>query len=412
MRVLVPLPYDVSNLAHGRNLRVVHLLRHLAHRAEITLLAATEAFAEAARGVLPDVRVVRVDRTAAEAAPNHGSWLLRRSLGFIGADMRLQAAVLRSAAACDVVLGFDLLSLPYLLAVREATDAATICDVIDDPWLTWRSTPAAMRWSIAGLKTAVAVRTLRAVALPRLDGVIAVAAPDAASLACVGRLVVGTVPNGVVPDTSPAGPREPLAVMTGAMHFPPNAAAAEFLIRHVWPRVRTRLRSTDWAQLAIVGCDPSPWLKRLAKEAGVIVTGRVDDLRAWLRRARVSVAPMVSGCGMKNKILEALACGCPVVATSRGAAGLPCGRASGILTGDTPDALAAQVAGLLSDPARAEQIGHCGHQMVREKFAWEGSAERLRTFLQAAIHERRIRIAQRTGAYVPLWCREACHAAS
>ena len=108
-------------------------------------------------------------------------------------------------------------------------------------------------------------------------------------------------------------------VFTGAMNYPPNIVAADFLARLLLPRVRTVRPDT---QLVIVGREPDPRVLGLAALDGVDVTGAVDDIRPWLQSAQVFVCPMLSGTGIKNKLLEAMASGLPCVATPLALQGL------------------------------------------------------------------------------------------
>lgn len=387
MKLLVPLPFNITCQEHGRNLRVAHLLDELSQRCTITCAAADDAIAASATMLLPRVDVVVVpgdsDTDLKRVTTSHGAWWLRRAADFFGYNPNFHAWIDRLSMGADAVLGFDLISALYLTGLgRHATrPAATLCDLIDDPWLTFRSGRFNEQLSTVGFKTAIAVRTLRRHLLPHIDMVVAVAPRDADRLARTTGLDVRVVPNGVkLPNAlpNPAG-RERLIIFTGAMSFPPNEQAARYLVRKIWPRVR---RMIPDANIALVGADPGPSVRALGKEPGVIVTGRVEDMQIWLRRARVATAPMLSGTGLKNKILEAAAQGCPVVATSLASNGIPCGEGNGILIADDPASFAAHLVHLMTDPQCAERTGLAAAAMVRERFSWSHVADTLWTALQ------------------------------
>lgn len=390
MRVIVPLPFDVACREHGRNLRVIHLLTELSRRCEIACAAGSESIAAGVTRVLPQVEVIRASdgltkRERPASAPGPAG--LRRAIRFFGFDPMLHAAVKRLGRRADVVLGFDLVSAAYLTGLNRPghRGPVTVCDLIDDPWLTYRSGRLGEQLSLTGLKTAIAVQVLRRWLLPRIDTLVAVAPGDARRLSRATGRAVHVVPNGVAIPDEPASPaeRENLVVFTGAMSFAPNEQAACFLVRMIWPRVR---RMVPDARLALVGADPGRCVSELATEPGVTVTGRVPDLRAWLRRARVAAAPMLSGTGIKNKILEAAAQACPVVATRRAASGIACGPDEGILIADDPAAFAGHVVQCLRDAKSAERIGGAGAAMVRERFSWPKAADGLWAVLHAARH--------------------------
>ena len=132
-----------------------------------------------------------------------------------------------------------------------------------------------------------------------------------ALLALDPTLRIHAIPNGVdvgrfAPD--PSAPKDPdRIVFTGVMRHAPNVAAAEFLARSILPMVRAARPS---ARLALVGRNPSPQVQALAELDGVDVTGVVPDMRAWLVGSAVYACPMVSGTGIKNKLLEAMPAGC------------------------------------------------------------------------------------------------------
>ncbi len=380
MRILVPLPFDPSDTAHGRNLRVVNLLAHMSGLAEVRCLVENAEVAARLGPMLPSARV-----EAAEAMLSRSDRRLPRVSrvgAYFGSSPELVAATAAAARQAEAVLGFDLPSINAVLAARSVADRPRlILDVIDDPWQTWRSGCRSERLGLTGLKTALCVRLARRFLLARLDAVVAISPQDAASLgrACGKRVHV--VPNGVDPQppTCLTEPREAMVIFTGAMDFGPNEEAACFLARQLWPGIRRAAAERDAGraaslELVIAGSNPTAAVRALAGIPGVRVTGRVPDLGAWLRRACVATAPMRSGTGMKNKVLEALAAACPVVATSAGAAGLPQGKEHGLLVEDDSNRLAEVIGALAADPERARRLGRAGWRTVRDRYAWADCA--------------------------------------
>ncbi len=382
MRVLVPIPFDLAPLTHGRNLRIVHLLRELNNVCDLTCIAAEASVAERASILLDGVPVEAADPCPGDTASLHR---LERAIAFFGSHPGLSREVAKRGGDVDAVLGFGLPSVSCLAAARGCTPRPRIvCDLIDDPILTWRSLLASRRYSLAGLKGRVAYRLIRRRVLGAFDQLVVVGPRDADALSRATGAPVAIVPNGVDVEDLPATheSREPLVVFTGAMDFPPNAEAACFIVNRVWPIVLRAMGTSRPPRLAIVGARPSANVRRLAEVPGVSVTGAVESLRPWLERARAAAAPMVSGSGIKNKVLEACAAGCPVVATARGAEGLPTGPESGILVADRPADFARHVAGLLDNAAFAARIGAAGHAMVRGRFRWSEMAGRLFSILE------------------------------
>src|SRR5919106_3025668 len=106
-----------------------------------------------------------------------------------------------------------------------------------------------------------------------------------------------------------------------------------------------------------VGSDPSARVRELARESGVHVTGKVDDVRPYLQSAAVFVCPLRSGAGMKNKILAAMAMRRPIVATSLSLEGLDARPDEHVLMADRVEDFAAQVMRLLRDQRLARRLG-------------------------------------------------------
>lgn len=153
-------------------------------------------------------------------------------------------------------------------------------------------------------------------------------------------------------------------LFVGAMNREPNQAAVRWFIQHVWPVVR---RAFPLATLMIVGADPSPEIVQLGARPGVQVVGYVPDVCAWYRRARVVIAPMHTPSGQLNKIIDGLAAGRPVVATTlanRGTAA-PC-----VLTADSPAEFANAVIRLLVDETCWAQVAAASRAFAKAHFRW------------------------------------------
>lgn len=133
---------------------------------------------------------------------------------------------------------------------------------------------------------------------------------------------VHVVTNGVDLATFTDRPQDPGGhdlIFVGAMDTPPNIDAAIFFSEQVWPRVRERYPD---AQFYIVGTRPVQSVQDLQALPGVVVTGKVPSMTDYLHKSTVCVVPLRSGYGIKNKTLEAMAAGIPVVASDRGLEGL------------------------------------------------------------------------------------------
>lgn len=158
-------------------------------------------------------------------------------------------------------------------------------------------------------------------------------------------------------------------VFLGRMDYPPNVDAVLFFAREVLPKIRSRRPAV---RFSIVGANPHPRVKALAQEKGIEVTGFVSDIRPYLARAAVFVAPLRWASGMQNKVLEAMAVGVPVVATSKVLAGFE-EMESGkhLIVADTPEGIAEAVLSLLDDPQSALHLSQAARDLMEVHYNWD-----------------------------------------
>lgn len=205
----------------------------------------------------------------------------------------------------------------------------------------------------------------------------ALAAQD--GMAARAHLPVAVVPNGVDLNyfTPGAETREPDAlVFSGKMSYHANVTAALYLLSDIMPGV---WQKRPGAHLWIVGRDPTSALKTAAERypGQVTVTGGVPDIRPYLQRATVSVAPIVYGAGIQLKLLEAMASGTPVVAARRATVALPVVDGDQVALFDDAAQAAERIAALLSQPEAAARMGAAGRRYVEQHHDWDAIAGRL-----------------------------------
>ena len=176
-----------------------------------------------------------------------------------------------------------------------------------------------------------------------------------------------------------AGVREPGAiVITGVMSTYTNVDAVLWFAKEVFPRVRAEVPD---ARFWIVGRDPQRAVRALASQPGIEVTGEVPDVADWLCRAQVAVAPLRIGAGMQNKIVQAMACELPVVATSVANEGIGAVPDEHLLVRDDADAFARAVTGLLRDESEALRLGRAARSWVESHWTWDALFARLESSL-------------------------------
>lgn len=230
------------------------------------------------------------------------------------------------------------------------------------PLRLWRSTNAAM---MRRYEPAIAARFDRSITVSEVDRDLLLGeAPD---------LRIDVLANGV--DTSrpllPEPPSDGAIVFVGTLNYRPCIDAVEWLVSEILPILRAR--RPDLA-LWIVGKNPTAEVQALAGK-GVYVTGEVEAVEPYYRRAAVAVVPLRAGGGSRLKILEAMALGRPVVSTTIGAEGLALTDGQDILLADDPQAFAAAVDRLMCERQAWRSLVGNGRRFVEQRHSWDALAE-------------------------------------
>jgi glycosyltransferase involved in cell wall biosynthesis len=158
--------------------------------------------------------------------------------------------------------------------------------------------------------------------------------------------------------------------MTGTLGYLPNLDAARWMIDRILPRVRGALPSV---RLTLVGANAPNSLRE--RGAGAVeVVGRVPDVRPFLDRSDLFVAPLRAGGGTRLKLLEAFAVGLPVVATTIASAGIAVRHGQDIATADDEAAFASEVIRLLSDASVRRAQSESARRLVEEHYDWRSIA--------------------------------------
>ena len=351
----------------GYSLRVANVLQALAGRWEITLLApgaTPPGVAEHVLIALPGFGagsgfsypwrfdngplVAAIERCAATRQD--------RALVWPGAEGAWLASGARMAAVLDMI---DCNALEFGRAARAACGRDRV----------WNAREAV----VAAVHARRAVRGFRAT--------VCVGGVDAAWMRWLGGRIVHVVPNGVaLPVGSAPKAVRATVIFAGTLDYGPNVDAVAFMAADVWPRIRAAVPGARWV---IAGRRPVAAILALDGRDGIEVRADVGNMAAELQGAWVAVAPMRVGVGLKNKVLEAWACGRPVVLTPMAMNGLtlPPGHA-GLVQAEAAG-MADAVAALLRDGAARERLGKAARAMVAREFTWGRAGDRLNALLEA-----------------------------
>lgn len=383
----------------GGRLRSLHILAELSRRHRVTVLTThTDAReAEALRAWLPPgAEVISVPyRPLKWRSPRFALQLARSWFSRLPVDLfksrvpalRRTAERLLAAGRVDVCVADFLCALPN---VPRACPAPVVYFSHNVEYMIWRRlcANAARPWQ--RLPLAIEWRKMRrceAAASRRARLTIAVSETDRASLATLAPGAdIRAVATGVdisyfAPRAVPARPDR--LVFVGSMDWRPNEDAVLHFIDAILPLIRAH---RPGATLCVVGRNPGASLRRAAAQAGVEVTGTVNDVRDFVADAAVYVVPLRVGGGTRLKIFEALAMGKAVVSTAVGAEGLPLEDGVHFLRADAPRAFADAVLALLDDPPRRERLGAAGRRLVEERYSWQQVGAEFESFMEAALN--------------------------
>lgn len=199
--------------------------------------------------------------------------------------------------------------------------------------------------------------------------------------------VVKVIPNGVdvthfVPDFETADTAH--LIYIGSMDWYPNEDAVSFFVEEVLPIIRNSLSDVKFT---IVGGNPSARVQQLADVEGVVITGRVPEIKPYFSAATIFVVPLRIGSGTRLKILEALAMGKAVVSTTVGAEGLALQNGEEIMIADEPNHFADAMIQLLTDSELRKSIGENGRKRVEQDYDWRNIGKQLLSVYESVINK-------------------------
>jgi glycosyltransferase involved in cell wall biosynthesis len=202
----------------------------------------------------------------------------------------------------------------------------------------------------------------------------------------IGSERVVVVPNGVdaalcslpVPRVEPNS-----LIYPGALTYDANLDAMAYFLKESWPIIQ---KQRPQARLHITGRTDDVDLSQLPLTDQVILTGYLDDVRSAIAQSWVCVVPLRLGGGTRLKILESLALGTPVVASSKGAEGLDAVPGRDLLIADTPAEFADHVLHLLNDPDLRQQLSENGRRLVLTRYNWATIGQDVDSFLECVVN--------------------------
>lgn len=388
----------------GGKIRPFNMIRHLSarHEVHVASIARTAEEAQEGQGLAAHCASYEIGRVS---NPVQTLRMLLRlptttpsSMGyFYSPQLAHRIDALVASERFDLVFVHCSSVAPYVEHIRDTPKILDFGDMDSQKWLEYarfKPFPLSVGYRLEGRKMARAEKRLAR----RFDLCTATTKAEWETLQSYGTgVATDWFPNGVDSDyfAPDGGTYEADTIaFVGRMDYYPNQECMFDFCARTLPRLRTRRPSL---KLLIVGADPSPRVRRLEQLPGVTVTGSVADVRPYLHRSALMVAPLNIARGTQNKILEAMASGVPVVTSRVAAGGVDAVDGEHFLAASTPEEYAAAVLRVLDDPAERQRLSRAGRARMLSHHAWDKSMQRLDGIIERCLANR-LRTARETPA--------------
>lgn len=294
----------------------------------------------------------------------------------------------------DIVQLETIYMAPYIETIRQHSKAKIVLRAHNVEHKIWERIAKktfffAKRWYLRHL-----IRTLRTFEmsiLDKVDGIAAITTTDASFFRRVTATPVIDIPFGV--DIEKFDPvfevgNVPTFYHIGSMNWMPNEEGIKWFLNNAWDHVLERVPE---AKLYLAGRNMPKWLQKTRKR-NVIVVGEVPDAHEFVNQHNVAVVPLLSGSGMRIKIIESMALGKTVITTLVGAEGIQYSEFENIIIAENVPKLVENISRLYNHPEEAEAIGLNARRLVEELYDNKKIINRLELFYKEITSKREITI--------------------
>jgi sugar transferase (PEP-CTERM/EpsH1 system associated) len=383
------LPYPPDK---GEKIRAFHQIRALAERHRVSLLTLTDSEVPdlaPLEAMCERVEVFPISRPAGYARAVLGAWR-RQPLTLSFFESEELAARVRELARSerfDVAVVYCSAMAPYAALAPDVPAVLDMVDVDSAKWAQYaRFAPLPLRpvyalearrlrryeASLAGQFQRVVLATGNETRLYKAQ------APAARAVTILNGVDVDYFQPLDLPKSS-----HPTLVFTGQMDYFANVDGVTWFAREIFPKLRAQVPEVE---LLIVGRSPVPAVRALGELPGIQVTGAVGDVRPFLARAWVFVAPLRIAQGVQNKVLEAMASNVPVVASERVLAGIADGgfrSGRDLLAASSEEGYVRAIAALIADERERERLAECARQRLVATYRWAPNLDRFEDLVGA-----------------------------
>lgn len=367
----------------GGNIRSFNMIRHLAtsHQVTVCSLARSEAEAKAGQGLAPFCQrfeMVEVNPTVQKLRTlARLPTLIPSSMGyFYSAELDRKVQRLLAEESWDLIVVHCSSAAQYVAHVKGIPKILDFCDMDSQKWLEYahyKSFPLSFGYWLEGTKL---VREEKRLARAFDISTVATRAEQETLDGFGTGADSDWFPNGVDAEYfQPDGGSYDADTISfiGRMDYYPNQESMFNFCATVLPRLRAVRPNI---KLVIVGADPTPEVRALGDLPGVTVTGSVPDVRPYVLRSALMVAPLNIARGTQNKILEAMAMGVPVVSSTVAAGGVDVQPEEDFLVASTPEDYAQAILRIIDSPEERERLAKNGRARMLTAHSWPGSMHR------------------------------------
>jgi glycosyltransferase involved in cell wall biosynthesis len=303
---------------------------------------------------------------------------------FLSEEFARMAADMAKKNDYDIVQFEGTYTALYADAIRRKTKAPFVLRAHNVENQIWRRMAQATRHPLKKLyfyHLARRIRRFEAEHLRCFDGIVAITPEDEREFLRMGFAGPTTVVPAAVDlvrfsRQMPAPDSENVAFL-GSLDWLPNIEGLEWFVSKVWPAVISKRPS---ARFFVAGRNPVPGLDSRLAAPGVVFYGPVPDAPSFLERFNITVVPLLSGGGMRVKIVEQMALGKCVVTTSVGAEGVYCRTNEHIVLADDPETFAQKILELFESPQLVKIIGENAANTAAENYDVRLLAKRYEEF--------------------------------
>ncbi len=302
---------------------------------------------------------------------------------FYSTAFELQLIELLQKETFDIIQLEGLYLTQYILAIRKQSTAKVVLRSHNIEFQIWERTIASMPFSLKKWYLQLQTNRLKKfenTMIPQCDAVVAISDNDKKYIQHIApKAPAITLPVGVdiQQEINTEITAEPFSIVhLGGMDWLPNQEGVKWFLEHVWHLV---LEKFPQATFYLAGRNiPAAFYEK--KYPNYFVEGEVDDAKTYLLSKQLVIVPLLSGSGIRVKIIENMALGKCIVATTIGAEGIGATHNENILLADTPPQFTEAIAKLFSDVTLRNTIAQNAITFAHENFDNQKLTEKLTTF--------------------------------